>query len=333
MRSVWIAETGAVLRRHGEAVEVWAQRERKATITLQEVGQVVVMGNVTTTPAVLDLLLGRGIDIVLLSASGRYRGRVVSGVSSNVRLRVRQLRRLDDPAFAIETARILVAGKLANQRTLFRRVARRRRWTEGLRRTDVALRAGRMRLEMCTTLDELRGAEGAGAAAYFAGFGELILADGFQFEARRRRPPTDPANALLSLGYVLLANAVESAVHIVGLDPYLGCLHAPLSGRASLVFDLEEEFRAPFVDALVLALLNGGVFRPDDFEGDADQGITLRRDALRTFVRAQERKMQRLTWYAPQSRRLPWRSVVVEQARAFARHVLEEQRYAPFETR
>lgn len=49
------------------------------------------------------------------------------------------------------------------------------------------------------------------------------LGEGFSFEARRRRPPTDPVNSLLSLGYSLLRHDVQSAVNIVGFDPYL-CL-------------------------------------------------------------------------------------------------------------
>ena len=81
------------------------------------------------------------------------------------------------------------------------------------------------------------------------------------FQGRNRRPPRDPVYVLLSLGYTLLANAVQTQVHLVGLDPYLGCLHRPEYGRPSLVLDLMEEFRPVLVDSLVLTLVNKRIIR------------------------------------------------------------------------
>jgi len=37
-------------------------------------------------------------------------------------------------------------------------------------------------------------------------------------EKRTRRPPRDPTNALLSLDYTLLGEAVSAALEVVGLD-------------------------------------------------------------------------------------------------------------------
>jgi len=61
-------------------------------------------------------------------------------------------------------------------------------------------------LDKTTTIDSLRG--GAGSAAYFGVFDRLIRTEGFKFETRNRRPPTDPVNALLSFGYALLRHDV-----------------------------------------------------------------------------------------------------------------------------
>jgi hypothetical protein len=46
----------------------------------------------------------------------------------------------------------------------------------------------------------LRALEGAGTAPYFEGFADL-LPDPLKFSGRNRRPPRDPVNAMLSLGY------------------------------------------------------------------------------------------------------------------------------------
>ena len=56
--------------------------------------------------------------------------------------------------------------------------------------------------------ESLQGYEGKGTAIYFDGFSRGILSGELKFKHRVRRPPTDPVNALLSLGYTLLFNTV-----------------------------------------------------------------------------------------------------------------------------
>ena len=58
--------------------------------------------------------------------------------------------------------------------------------------------------------------------------------------------------------YAILASEVLKSLHMSGLDPYAGFLHADLYGRTSLVFDVMEEFRQQIVDKSVLKLINLG---------------------------------------------------------------------------
>src|SRR5690606_9515188 len=109
-----------------------------------------------------------------------------------------------------------------------------------------------------------------------------------------RRPPLDPINALLSLGYTLLTNVVEGALRIVGLDPWLGSLHAPLAGRPSLACDLVEELRAPSIDALVVSAVNHGAFTPDDFEEVGEgEPVVMKRPTVRWLITLFERRLAR----------------------------------------
>ena len=103
-----------------------------------------------------------------------------------------------------------------------------------------------------------------GSKAYFAVY-RTCLRPGFTFDKRTRRPPRDPVNALLSLGYTLLGEAVATALEVVGLDPYEGFYHADKYGRPALALDLLEEFRGPVADSVVLTLINKRMLQPDDF--------------------------------------------------------------------
>lgn len=333
-RTVYVVHDGATLRREGERLRLFARRELVKEVLVRGLRQLVLMGNITLTPSALDLLVRRGVDVVLLSHRGRYRGRIVAGPSSNVALRMAQYRELSDEVRTLELARRFVRTKIANQRVLLLRHARRHEATHGLEVARVALKASLLRLDRATTLDELRGAEGAAAASYFRSFGDLLLAPGFRFDGRNRRPPKDPVNALLSLGYTLLLNVVEAAVQVVGLDPYLGALHAPLSGRPSLVCDLMEELRAPVVDALVVAAINKQALTPKDFEEQPDDTpVLLRQETLRWFVTLFERRVTRGAHYADFGKRLSYRDIAEQQARKLARDLLGEGDYQGFALR
>lgn len=85
------------------------------------------------------------------------------------------------------------------------------------------------------------------------------------FPGRRRRPPTDPANALLSLGYVILGNEIGALLEARGFDPAVGFVHGVRYGRQSLALDVVEAFRQPIIDRLTLRLLNLRQIQPDDF--------------------------------------------------------------------
>jgi len=158
----------------------------------------------------------------------------------------------------------LVREKLAAQATFLaeRRDAEpRSRYllTLSLRRLDSAL-AG---VAAQPAVGRLRGVEGAGAAAYFDGYADL-LPEHLKFHRRNRRPPKDPVNAVLSLGYTLLHAEAVLALHGAGFDPFIGFFHVLDFGRESLACDVVEPLRVE-VDRHALALFRGGALRADDF--------------------------------------------------------------------
>jgi CRISPR-associated protein Cas1 len=108
-----------------------------------------------------------------------------------------------------------------------------------------------------------------------------------------KRPPTDPINSLLSLGYTLLSQQVYSFVQAVGLHTHFGNLHVPRDNHPALVSDLMEEFRAQVVDSFVSYLVNKKILTPEDFTPpDERGGVYLHPDALKKFLKHWEEKLQ-----------------------------------------
>lgn len=108
------------------------------------------------------------------------------------------------------------------------------------------------------------GLEGSAARAYWPALSAQLPPD-WQFAERSRRPAKDPFNAALNYLYGMLYPAVEAAIFAVGLDPYMGILHAEEYDRPALAFDLIEPFR-PWVDALLLELCRSGRLETRHFE-------------------------------------------------------------------
>lgn len=184
-----------------------------------------------------------------------------------------------------------------------------------------------------TSLDSLRGLEGAGATVYFGVFDQLVLGEKplFAFTSRSRRPPQDPINALLSFAYSLLAHDCASALESVGLDAYVGFLHRDRPGRTSLALDLIEELRPCMADRFVLTLINNRVVSKQDFDFRENGAVFLNDTGRRTFLKHwQERKRDTLTHPYLQEK-VPWGLVPYVQALLLARHLRGDlDGYPPF---
>ena len=135
------------------------------------------------------------------------------------------------------------------------------------------------------------GLEGA-AAAYFRALA-AAFPPALGFEGRNRRPPRDPVNACLSLGYTLLHGDAVREAAVQGFDPMIGVLHEIAPGRESLACDMVEPLRA-LVDRFVVELFRGDHLRADGFSRKG-AGCLLGKAARKTFFTRWEEEVAPLT--------------------------------------
>ena len=303
LNTLYVTTEGAYLAKDGEAVAVRIDDEVRLRVPIHTLGGIVVFGRVGASPALMGFCGERNVALSFLSHRGRFLARVQGPVSGNVLLRREQYRRADDPQGSTEIARSIVLAKIANARNVLKRGER----DTGEGQADRAaaldhalheLHAALFALERADSLDAVRGIEGSAANAYFGAFDHLIATDKehFFFRARSRRPPLDNINALLSFLYTILAHDVTAALEAVGLDPAVGFLHRDRPGRPSLALDLMEELRAPFVDRLVLALVNRRQVQHSGF-ATTESGAVHMNDKTRKAVLTayQTRKQETIT--------------------------------------
>jgi len=320
MATLYVVEQGARIEKEYRRILVVKDDEVLASVPLGRVSDVVLVGNVgtTTTPALLALL-NQECNLSLVTRGGRLLGRLVCPMARNAPLRRAQYAMTADPEFSFQFARAVVNGKLHNSLVLMKRLVRRhkdlsRHWVE---RTEHAL-AQTLAVE---SVDKLRGLEGSAARSYFGLLRESVRGK-IDFGPRTRRPPKDPMNALLGLGYTLLYQAVMTALEVVGLDAYVGFFHSNKYGRPALALDLAEEFRAPVVDSLVLMLVNKRILGPKDFDQERHGGPCLSRRGLRVFFQAFADRLQTRVMHPRVGRSLSYQKILEVQARCVAKSIL-----------
>ena len=142
------------------------------------------------------------------------------------------------------------------------------------------------------TTEQIMGYEGTAAKIYFRVLGELIDPD-FAFNGRSRRPPMDPFNSMISLGYSIIMNEIYGKIEGKGLNAYFGILHKDREKHPTLASDLMEEWRAVLIDSTALSMLNGHELTTDNFYTEIEQpGVFLENTGFKKYIQKLETKFR-----------------------------------------
>ena len=327
---MYVITQGSVVGKSGDNLTVSAQRKPIAQTRLLDVSGLSVFGNVQITAQATRELLDRGITVCHFTYGGWLKGVTSSMSHKNVELRIAQFQTAADAGRSLSIARDIVIAKLRNSRVM-------------LRRNHPDLPAAALKeiarlarsASVAASMPTLLGLEGAAARVYFAHFGDLIKANGapFDFQARNRRPPRDPVNAVLSFLYSILIRQVMAAALAIGFDPYMGFYHQPKYGRPALALDLAEEFRPILADSAALTLFNNGELKQSDFIHRSG-ATALTQNGRQAVIRAFERRMDTLITHPLFRYTISYRRILEVQARLMGRHLLGElKKYPAFTTR
>jgi CRISPR-associated protein Cas1 len=336
LNTLFVTTQGAYLAKEGDTVLVRIEGETRLQVPVHTIGGIVCFGQVSCSPFLLGLCAEHDVAVSFLTEYGRFMARVQGPTTGNVLLRREQYRRADAPAGSSEVAAAVVAGKIANCRTVLQRALRDHPDAAGAPAIRQAANRLAAILRSCTAdapLDYIRGLEGDAGRTYFSVFGEMVTSqkEDFPFPGRSRRPPQDNINALISFLYTILMHDVRSALETVGLDPAVGFLHRDRPGRPSLALDLMEELRPILADRLALSLINLRQISGKGFTRGETGGVLMNDAARKTLLVAwQERKKDELE-HPFIGERVTIGLLPHIQARLLARHIRGDlDGYPPF---
>lgn len=170
-------------------------------------------------------------------------------------------------------------------------------------------------------------AEGRARNAYYNAY-NLILKNGFEFNKRERRPPTDPVNALISFGNSLMYTTVLGEIYKTQLDPTISYLHEPSTKRFSLSLDVSEIFKPLIVDPIIFTLINNNMITMDDF--DIEESVCMLNERGRKkFIREYENKLQTTIKHRKLNRHVSYRSFILLECYKLIKYFLNDELYKP----
>lgn len=273
------------------------------TLPLAHIKQLVCLHSTQVTTQLIGQLMRRGIDFIVVNQRHADHGfSLFSDHQRDATRRSLQYQLQRDDGMRLKWSRRLVRQKLKVTCRMVKDVDA---------AESSALHADMQRyihkLPEVTEEATLRGIEGATQKALFAWWRQRVPA-GLGFTQRRRRPPPDPVNAVLSFSYVLAHHEAVRQLKIVGLDPQLGFYHRLASGRESLACDLIEPLR-PVIEAWVVGLFARKVLSRRHFSTDNGNGCRLGKQGRQIYYSELEQPQRQ------------WRKRLAGYARVLARAV------------
>lgn len=297
LNTLYITTPESYISRDGKNIVIKVNDIEKFRIPVHNIEGIVCFGYMGASPSAMHLCAERNVALSFLNVNGRFLCRVNGPVYGNVLLRRQQYRIADNPDQSLQLAKLFIAGKIANCRTVLQRAFREQQTDNKSPELESAinlLSVKQKQIPQTTSAEVLRGIEGDAAQGYFGVFNYLILSpkEDFFMNGRNRRPPKDNVNAMLSFIYTLLRHDVTAALESVGLDPYVGFLHTDRPGRVSLALDMMEEFRSYLADRLVLSLINRKQINKRGFKNNEAGGILMTDETRKDIITAWQKRKQ-----------------------------------------
>lgn len=321
LNTLYVTTPESYLSKDGENVVVSVNQKERFRISVLNIESIVTFGYMGASPGVMKLCVDHGIDLTFLSPNGRFIGRIQGQIRGNVLLRKAQYALADDVDMSVEIARICIAGKIQNYRSILRRYERDYGENSEVESAAIEMDRSKRNVLNAKKKDTIRGLEGDAANCYFSVLPHLIINQitDFPFSGRNRRPPKDAVNAMLSLAYTLLTNDMVSALETVGLDAYVGFLHTLRPGRPSLALDMVEELRAYLGDRFVLSLINRKQITASDFLYQGDRGVVLTDNGRKIFLSAWQNRKKEIVTHPFLQEKVPIGLIPYVQAMLMAR--------------
>jgi len=331
MANLYVYEQGTILDFKDKNLVAITLNER--IIPTEKLERIVVFGDIKITTICIQELLKMGIPITFLSKKGEYFGSLEATNHIDIKKQRLQFQKSADKDFCLELSKILIRGKINNQRAfLFKenKIAK-----EPLAAISaVRIKGFVKKVNIAKNIEELNEIIKEMDKLYFTGLSSFLGKE-YNFTERVKMPPKDPFNSILSFGYTLLLYEIQNLLNSKGLNAYAGFFTSDKLNMPALCADLMEEWRSILVDSLAFKLLYIKKLTLNDFETNEETGaVLLKKEATFAFIEEFEKLLRSESGkIIGNSRKISYRKAIEYQITLLIKAIENDspKDYVPFE--
>jgi len=282
MKNLFITTHGLKISKSGSYITILG-KDINEKIPVGAFSNVFILANVTITSQALKFLSKNGKYVFVLNTAGKVQSIILPElITSSTSNREKQYKKFNN-----ETIKIFLVQELLNRKAFLAqkfllnfKMAQEKDWKFHPYRNfyrDIS-----SLIEGNKTIEQLRGIDGLIMKHLYSEFASSIEKF-FSFKKRSYHPPTDEANAVLSLVFSMFYSLTFPLIISYDLDPYVGFFHIKRGKHAALASDLLELAR-PELIFFTADILNRGFFEKSDFK-KFKSGVYLRPKATKVLCK------------------------------------------------
>lgn len=328
---------GLFIGKQGARIVVREQRKNVAEVFFRAVRNISVYSNgVTLSSDVIHECIKQKIPITFYTFNGMPYAVVHSPLESMGSLSIAQIKTYESNK-SLEVVKKILTGKSKNQMNLVKFYARHRKNNASCFFENASANLAKMETALkelqniafdpaySVTRDRLFTSEARISGLYWDCI-KGILPSELGFQKRNRHNAQDLVNCMLNYGYGILYQRVWQAVLKAGLNPHISFLHAFQANKPTLVYDLVEEYRQPFVDKPIFSILTRGK-KGVGFKIDPKTGL-LDQNTKDKVVKAVLARLSGLITF--RGKKIKALDVIDVQVKSFAAFLEDKGSYLPF---
>lgn len=295
-------------------------------LPVEGVSALYIFGSVDANSALYNFLGRKHIPVHFFDYYEHYTG----SFSPREHLLAGQMLVNQTNAYRLKKRRLHLAGGLVEGATFNMLKNLKYYQARGRELADLIERIEALRPQIGTVagVPELMGIEGNCRQLYYDAFPRIV--PGYAWEGRRKRPPANELNALVSFGNALCYSVCLDGIYNSQLNPTVSFLHEPGVRRYSLALDVSEIFKPLLVDRLLFRMCNKRELSERDFDL-VDDACFLSERGRKSFVTAWETKLKDGIQHRKLNRRVTYRHLIRLECYKIAKYVMKmEERYEPF---
>jgi len=324
------AEAALEVEEEREEEEVVEEKPeiKKKILPIERISAIYAYGRISFTSGVISYLSKYGTPVHFYNYYGFYEGsyypreRLLSGD-----LVIQQAAHYIGKQKRLTLAKGFVHGAAEN---IMRNLEYYRREGKAVEKELDAIRDLSLGIDRAETdtVQRLMAIEGAIRSTYYQSY-DKILPSAFRLEGRRKQPPTNPLNALISFGNSLLYATVLTELYNTQLNPTISYLHEPSERRFSLSLDVAEVFKPFLVDRVIFKLVNKHMVDAGDFVQELNSCL-LNDKGRRTFLAEWDEKLKTTIKHRELKRNVSYQRLIRLECYKLTKHLLGTQEYKPF---